>query len=110
MRRTEYRCTEAGVVYGYVRVSTREQNEARQIDAMEAFGVNEVFIDKLSGKDCNRPRYQELMRRISQGDVQVVKSIDRLGRNYEDILEQWRVITKEKQAAIAVLDMPLLDT
>lgn len=100
----------AGTTYGYVRVSTRDQNEARQIDAMEAFGVNEVFIDKISGKDFNRPKYLELMNLISQGDVLVVKSIDRLGRNYEDILEQWRIITKEKQAAIVVLDMPLLDT
>ena len=100
----------AGAIYGYVRVSSRDQNEARQIDAMEVFGVNEIFIDKLSGKDFNRPKYLELMNRISRGDVLVVKSIDRLGRNYEEILEQWRIITKEKQAAIVVLDMPLLDT
>ncbi len=101
---------EHGRIYGYVRVSTRDQNEARQVDAMRAFGVHELFIDKLSGKDFNRPRYQALMRRIAQGDVLVVKSIDRLGRNYEEILEQWRFITKQKQAAIVVLDMPLLDT
>jgi len=109
-RENEHQGTGTGTTYGYVRVSTREQNEARQIDAMKAFGVNKVFIDKLSGKDFNRPRYQALLKRLSQGDVLVVKSIDRLGRNYEDILEQWRVITKEKQAAIVVLDMPLLDT
>lgn len=110
MKKIKHQGTQAGTIYGYVRVSTREQNEARQIDAMEAFGVNEVFIDKLSGKDFNRPKYQELMKRLSQGDVLVVKSIDRLGRNYEEILEQWRVITKEKRVAIVVLDMPLLDT
>ena len=101
-----------GTTYGYVRVSTREQNEARQLVAMKEFGIpdNCVFIDKQSGKDFNRPRYQELISNLQPGDVLVVKSIDRLGRNYDDILEQWRVITKEKQAAIVVLDMPLLDT
>ena len=109
-RPNEHQNEGTNTTYGYVRVSTREQNEARQIDAMEAFGVNKVFVDKLSGKDFNRPRYQALMNQLSRGDVLVVKSIDRLGRNYEDILEQWRVITKEKQAAIVVLDMPLLDT
>ena len=96
--------------YGYLRVSTREQNEARQRIALEAFGVDRLFIDKQSGKDFNRPQYQKLIGRLKPGDVLAVKSIDRLGRNYEDILEQWRVITKEKQAAIVVLDMPLLDT
>ena len=87
-RPNEHQNEETNTTYGYVRVSTREQNEARQIDAMEAFGVNKVFIDKLSGKDFNRPRYQALMNQLSRGDVLVVKSIDRLGRNYEDILEQ----------------------
>lgn len=96
--------------YGYLRVSTREQNEARQRIALEAFGVDRLFMDKQSGKDFNRPAYQRLIGRLKPGDVLVIKSIDRLGRNYEDILEQWRVITKEKQAAIVVLDMPLLDT
>lgn len=96
--------------YGYLRVSTREQNEARQRIALEAFGVDQLFMDKQSGKDFNRPAYQRLIGRLKPGDVLVIKSIDRLGRNYEDILEQWRVITKEKQAAIVVLDMPLLDT
>lgn len=96
--------------YGYLRVSTREQNEARQRIALESFGVDQLFMDKQSGKDFNRPAYQRLIGRLKPGDVLVIKSIDRLGRNYEDILEQWRVITKEKQAAIVVLDMPLLDT
>ena len=98
--------------YGYVRVSTREQNEARQFIAMEAFGVipENIFLDKQSGKDFNRPKYKMLLAMLQKEDVLVVKSIDRLGRNYEEILEQWRIITKEKQAAIVVLDMPLLDT
>ena len=103
---------EQSVTYGYVRVSTREQNEARQMDAMAVFGVSaeNIFLDKQSGKDFLRPAYQEMMGKVRSGDVIVVKSIDRLGRNYEDILEQWRMITKEKQAAIVVLDMPVLDT
>ena len=96
--------------YGYLRVSTREQNEARQRIALEAFGVEQLYMDKLSGKDFNRPEYQALMEALKPGDVLAVKSIDRLGRNYEEILEQWRIITKEKDAAIVVLDMPLLDT
>lgn len=96
--------------YGYLRVSTREQNEARQRIALEAFGVERLYMDKLSGKDFNRPQYQALLEELKPGDVLAVKSIDRLGRNYEEILEQWRVITKEKGAAIVVLDMPLLDT
>lgn len=98
--------------YGYARVSTREQNEARQLVALEAFGVaaENVYLDKQSGKDFNRPEYCRLLKRLKKDDVLVIKSIDRLGRNYEDILEQWRIITKEKQAAIVVLDMPLLDT
>ncbi len=98
--------------YGYVRVSTKEQNEQRQLIAMQAFPVSSkhIFIDKVSGKDFNRPQYQKMIKKVRQGDVIVIKSIDRLGRNYEEILEQWRVITKEKQANIVVLDMPLLDT
>lgn len=101
-----------GVTYGYVRVSSRDQNEARQIVAMTEFGVDEdcVFVDKQSGKNFDRPAYQAILGRLDEGDVLVVKSIDRLGRNYADILEQWRIITKEKKAAIVVLDMPLLDT
>ena len=98
--------------YGYVRVSTKEQNEARQMVAMEAFGVTSenIYLDKQSGKDFDRPKYKELLGLLHKDDVLVVKSIDRLGRNYDDILEQWRIITKEKQAAIVVLDMPFLDT
>lgn len=98
------------MIYGYVRVSTREQNEERQMIAMREFGVDRVFLDKQSGKDFLRPQYQKLLKRLKKDDVLVIKSIDRLGRNYDDILVQWRVITKEKQAAIVVLDMPLLDT
>ena len=102
----------ANTVYGYVRVSTRDQHEARQMMAMEAFGVDRsnIYLDKQSGKDFNRPQYRRLMRRLGKDDILVVKSIDRLGRNYDEIIEQWRCITKEKQAAIVVLDMPLLDT
>ena len=98
--------------YGYVRVSTRDQNEARQLIAMKEFGISadHIFLDKQSGKDFNRAQYQALIQILQPGDVLVVKSIDRLGRNYEDILEQWRTITKDRQAAIVVLDMPLLDT
>lgn len=101
-----------GNLYGYVRVSTREQNEARQVLAMREFGVDEqsIFLEKQSGKDFNRPQYRRLLRRIRAGDTLVIKSIDRLGRNYNEIIEQWRILTKEKQAAIVVLDMPLLDT
>lgn len=101
-----------GNVYGYVRVSTKEQNEDRQIIALREFPVDEksIYTDKLSGKDFNRPCYRKLLRRLRKGDVLVIKSIDRLGRNYEEILEQWRIITKVKKADIVVLDMPLLDT
>ena len=104
--------TSNGTTYGYVRVSTRDQNEARQLVAMKDFGVPDeyVYMDKQSGKDFNRPRYQQLIQLLQPNDVLVVKSIDRLGRNYEEILDQWRVITKEKQAAIVAIDMPLLDT
>ena len=98
--------------YGYARVSTKEQNEQRQLIALRQFGIAQarIYVDKQSGKDFSRPNYQKLIRRMRPDDVLVVKSIDRLGRNYEEILEQWRVITKEKQSAIVVLDMPLLDT
>ena len=95
---------------GYIRVSTREQNEARQVDALNQFGVDKVYMDKQSGKDFARPAYCQLLTDLKEGDVLVVKSIDRLGRNYEEILSQWRLITKTKGAAIVVLDMPLLDT
>lgn len=95
---------------GYIRVSTREQNEARQVDALQSFGVDKLYMDKQSGKDFARPAYHQLLADLKEGDVLVVKSIDRLGRNYEEILDQWRLITKTKGAAIVVLDMPLLDT
>ena len=98
--------------YGYARVSTKEQNEERQLIALTAFGVaaDAIFVDKQSGKDFERMQYRKLIRKLKDGDTLVVKSIDRLGRNYDEILEQWRVITKETRAAIVVLDMPLLDT
>lgn len=101
-----------GNTYGYVRVSTQEQNEIRQLNAMRDFGVREthIIIEKLSGKDFKRPRYQGLVRNLRRGDVLVVKSINRLGRNYTEILDQWTLITKKREAAIVVLDMPLLDT
>lgn len=98
------------MVYGYVRVSSKEQNEDRQLIAMREFGVDRVYTDKQFGKDFERPQYQKMLRKLKNGDTLVIKSIDRLGRNYEEILEQWRIITKEKNAAIVVLDMPLLDT
>lgn len=99
-------------LYGYIRVSTKDQNEARQRIAMQAFGVAEcnIVLDKQSGKDFDRPGYQQLLEKLMPGDTLVIKSIDRLGRNYSEILEQWREITREKRAAVVVLDMPLLDT
>ena len=98
--------------YGYIRVSTREQNEQRQLIAMREFGIDEkqIYMDKQSGKDFERPGYQRLLRRLRAGDTIVIKSIDRLGRNYDEILEQWRLLTKQKQVDIVVLDMPLLNT
>lgn len=101
-----------GAVYGYVRVSSKDQNEARQIIAMREFGVDDsnIFTDKLSGKDFNRPQYIALVDKLKKGDTLIIKSIDRLGRNYDEILDQWRMISKIKQTAIVVLDMPLLDT
>lgn len=98
--------------YGYVRVSTKEQNELRQLIALRDFGIDDkyIYIDKQSGKDFVRTNYKKLIRKIKNGDTIVIKSIDRLGRNYDEILEQWRIITKEKQVAIVVLDMPLLNT
>ena len=99
-------------VYGYVRVSTREQNEDRQMIAMRKLGVPEenIFLDKQSGKDFHRPQYRRLVRRMKKDDLLCIKSIDRLGRNYEEIQRQWRVLTKEKGVDICVIDMPLLDT
>ena len=99
-------------LYGYVRVSTREQNEARKIIGLHQFCVPDerIYLDKQSGKDFNRPAYKRLLRTLRPGDVLAVQSIDRLGRNYEEILEQWRLLTKKKGVAMVVLDMPLLDT
>ena len=99
-------------VYGYIRVSTAEQNEDRQLLAMQDIGISsgKIFMDKQSGKDFNRPQYKKLMRKLKSGDTLYIKSIDRLGRNYEEIQNQWRIITKEKKADIVVIDMPLLDT
>ena len=96
--------------YGYIRVSTREQNEDRQRIALEEAGVGHIVLDKCSGKDFDRPGYRRLCRKLKPGDTLYIKSIDRLGRNYNEILEQWRYLTKEKKIAIVVLDMPLLDT
>ncbi len=100
----------AEMTYGYARVSTSDQNLDRQLDALAAFGVDEVFADKASGRDFERPEWRRLMGRICAGDVLVVKSIDRLGRSYDEVIDQWRAITKERGAAVVVLDMPLLDT
>jgi len=98
--------------YGYIRVSSKEQNEHRQLLAMEQAAISQrnIYTDKCSGKDFNRPQYRRLIERIRKGDILVIKSIDRLGRDDDEIIEQWRLITKEKEAAIVVLDMPLLDT
>ena len=101
-----------GNLYGYIRVSTREQNEDRQILALKDLSIPEknLFIDKQSGKDFERPQYRKMVRILNIDDLLYIKSIDRLGRNYEEILEQWRALTKEKGVDIVVLDMPLLDT
>ncbi|MCD7832947.1 MAG: recombinase family protein [Lachnospiraceae bacterium] len=98
--------------YGYVRVSTKEQNEDRQIIAMQEANVPEknIFMDKQSGKDFDRPQYKKLVKKLHKDDLLYIKSIDRLGRNYEEIQNQWRILTKEKYVDIVVLDMPLLDT
>lgn len=100
------------MTYGYVRVSTKEQNEDRQLVALREIGVQDknIYIDKQSGKDFDRPQYKRLLRRMKKDDLLYVKSIDRLGRNYEEIQNQWRILTKEKGIDIVVLDMPLLDT
>ena len=101
-----------GRIYGYARVSSMEQNLDRQVEALLEYGVEErdIVTDKQSGKDFQRPGYQRLLRRLRAGDTIVIKSIDRLGRNYDEILEQWRLLTKQKQVDIVVLDMPLLNT
>lgn len=95
---------------GYARVSTVEQNEARQMEALREEGVDKIYMDKKSGKDFNRPEYQKLIASLQKGDVLVIHSIDRLGRNYEEIIAEWRKITKEIEADIVVQDMPLLNT
>ena len=101
-----------GNQYAYIRVSSKEQNEERQRAAMLEYGVpaKNIILDKQSGKDFERQGYKRLMKKLKRGDILIIKSIDRLGRNYHEILEQWRILTKEKEAAIVVLDMPLLDT
>lgn len=101
-----------GNIYGYVRVSTKEQNEDRQLIALQELGVERknIYIDKHSGKDFERPQYRRLLRKLKKDDLLYIKSIDRLGRNYEEILQHWRKITKDKGADIVVVDMPLLDT
>ncbi len=101
-----------GTKYGYIRVSSADQNIERQEDALRRMGIleNNLFIDKQSGKDFSRPAYQELVNKCQKGDVIFIDSIDRLGRNYQEILDEWRILTKEKQVDIVVLDMPILDT
>ncbi len=101
-----------GNIYGYARVSSKDQNEHRQYIALRETGVPEknIYVDKQSGKDFRRPMYKRLLRKMKKDDILYVKSIDRLGRNYEEILNQWRILTKEKGVDIVILDMPLLDT
>lgn len=101
-----------GKVYGYVRVSTVDQNEERQLIALRNAGVEEknIFLDKVSGKDFNRPQYKKMVKKLKEGDLLYILSIDRLGRNYEEIQKQWSVLTKEIGIDICVIDMPLLDT
>ena len=100
------------LTYGYIRVSTREQNEDRQVIALREAGVAEenIYMDKQSGKDFDRPQYKKLLRKMKKDDLLYIKSIDRLGRNYKEILEQWRILTKEKGVDIVMMNMPLLDT
>ena len=102
----------SGNIYGYVRVSSRDQNEDRQLMAFETLRIPEknIYLDKQSGKDFERPQYRKMVRKLKKDDLLYIKSIDRLGRNYAEILEQWRLLTKEKGIDIVVLDMPLLDT
>ena len=99
-------------VYGYIRVSSKDQKEDRQQIALKEVGVERlnIYVDKRSGKDFNRPQYKKMLRKLKKDDLLYIKSIDRLGRNYEEILQQWRILTKEKDVDIVVLDMPLLDT
>ena len=99
-------------VYGYIRVSSKDQKEDRQQIALKEVSVElqNIYVDKQSGKDFNRPQYKKMLRKLKKDDLLYIKSIDRLGRNYEEILQQWRILTKEKGVDIVVLDMPLLDT
>ena len=99
-------------IYGYVRVSARDQNEARQIAIMKELGIprENIYIDKQSGKDFNRPQYRKMIRKAQKDDLIYIKSIDRLGRNYREIIEQWKIITQEKKIDICIIDMPILDT
>lgn len=101
-----------GKTYGYIRVSTKEQNEDRQMIAVKEHSIpgKNIFVDKQSGKDFERPQYRKMLKKLKKDDLLYIKSIDRLGRNYAEILEQWRILTKEKGIDIVVLDMPLLDT
>lgn len=103
---------ETNTIYGYIRVSTKEQNLDRQRNALAAYGIlpRNLYADQQSGKDFDRPAYKRLLRRMKKGDLLIMKSIDRLGRSYSEVMEQWRVITKEKCVDIKVADMPLLDT
>ena len=100
------------ITFGYIRVSSKDQNEERQVEKMQELGIDErhIFIDKKSGKDFDREQYKAMVTMMREGDTLYISSIDRLGRDYKEILEQWRIITKEKNADIVVLDMPLLDT
>lgn len=99
-------------IYGYIRVSSYDQNENRQLVALKEAGVSNrnIFVDKQSGKDFERPQYKKMVKKLCEGDLVYIKSIDRLGRNYEEILKQWQLLTKEKKIDIVVIDMPLLDT
>ena len=108
----EYRRYSLASIYGYIRVSTKEKNERRQLDVLQALSIpgENLFMDKQSGKDFKRPQYKRLLQRLKKDDLLYIKSIDRLGRNYGEILEQWRILTREKGVDIVVLDMPLLDT
>jgi DNA invertase Pin-like site-specific DNA recombinase len=109
---TEWKGVSVLSEYGYIRVSSKEQNEARQLDALHEQGIEDsnIYMDKQSGKDFNRTRYKTLYRKLKKGDVLYIKSIDRMGRNYDEIIQEWRRITRFREADIVVLDMPLLDT
>ena len=102
----------SAITYGYIRVSSRDQNEERQFIALQSKGVKKscIYIDKKSGKDFDRPQYKKLIKKLKPGDLLMIQSIDRLGRNYEEVQNQWRFLTKEKEVDICVIDMPLLDT